>query len=69
MVQPNEIVLFKSKKFWLAQKELFTTLPTVFIDVSVKMQHLADIGGIALLLEKDSFDANEIFGNPSPGYY
>ena len=69
VVQADEIVLHKSKKNWLEQKNLFLTLPTVFIDVSVKMQTLADKGGIALVLDKETFDANLGFGNPSPGKY
>lgn len=66
-VQAEDVKLFKSKKTLVAEKELFTNLPTNFIDVSIKLQILADKGGITLLLDRSSFDPNFVFGNPSPG--
>ena len=65
--QAEDVKLFKSKKDLVAQKELFMNLPTNFIDISVKLQKIADKGGIALLLDKLTFDPNFTFGNPSPG--
>jgi len=55
------------KKELVEEKELFSTLPTSFVDVSVKMQILADKGGIALFLDKETFDPNAVFGNTAPG--
>jgi hypothetical protein len=66
-IQAEDMKLFKSKRFLQEQKELFTHLPTNFIDVSVKLQTLADKGGITLTLDRQSFDPNAVFGNTSPG--
>jgi len=61
------VALFKSKGHLLHMREVFRSLPTAFVDVSIKMQQIADDGGMALFLNKDEFDPNAAFGNPSPG--
>ena len=68
-VPPEDMKLFKTKKALVEEKELFNRLPTNFVDISVKMQILADKGGIKLFLDKDSFDPNAVFGNTSPGTF
>lgn len=66
-IQAKDMALFKRKKELVEERDLFTALPTSFVDVSVKMQILADKGGIALFLDKDTFDPNAVFGNTAPG--
>ena len=128
VVQADEIALLRSKKNIIAQRDLFASLPTgivsltlllqssrlnvhhwyvyiylfihpsihpsihqsihlfvstlvlfmracwfgymqcaVFVDVSVKLQQLADKGGVEFILDCQHFDPNFVFGNPSPG--
>jgi len=68
-VPAEDMKLFKIKKSLVEERELFNNLPTNFVDISVKMQILADKGGIKLFLDKDSFDPNAVFGNTSPGIF
>lgn len=68
-VPAEDMKLFKTKKALVEERELFNNLPTNFVDISVKMQILADKGGIKLFLDKDSFDPNAVFGNTSPGIF
>ncbi len=46
MIQPDEVVLFKSKGRLLHMRDVFRALPTVFVDVSVKLQQMADDGAL-----------------------
>jgi len=41
--------------------------PISFLDITTKLQRLADKGGISLKLDKETFDPNLVFGNPMPG--
>lgn len=66
-VQPEEMQMLRMRGPLLRQKEVFLHAQTKFIDVSEKMQRLADKGQYQLVLDKDSFDPNEVFGNPNPG--
>jgi len=38
--------------------------PTSFFEVSAKLQQLVGEGGMSLLLERENFDANTVFGDP-----
>lgn len=64
---PDEQLFCKTKTRFKDEKHAFTTAPTCFIDISLRMQMIADKGGIVFCLDKDSFDPNKEFGNPSPG--
>jgi hypothetical protein len=43
--------------------------PTTFLNVTSKMQTIADLSGTSLLLDKLNFDPNAVFGNPLPGIH
>lgn len=62
---PAEVAVFRMKAYYTELKEIFKTIPTKFIDISVKLQKLADQGGTRLFLNKEDFDPNQIFGNPN----
>ena len=66
-IQAEDMKLFRSKKEIMNEKDLFLSLPTKFIDISIKLQILADKGGIRLFLDRNTFDPNALFGNTSPG--
>jgi len=66
-LQPEEVKLYKTRKSLIAQRDLFMNVPTNFVDISVKVQKMADEGGIRFLIDRNEFDPNFTFGNPSPG--
>jgi len=49
VIQPDEVALFKSKGHLLHMREVFRSLPTAFVDVSIKMQQIADDGAFVSL--------------------
>jgi hypothetical protein len=67
-VQPEDILFLRNRGLLLEQRTIYQNAPTKFIDVSEKLQRLADKGRYQLHLDKDSFDPNTVFGNPSPGH-
>lgn len=67
-IQPEDIMLLRNRGLLLEQRTIYQNAPTKFIDVTEKVQRLADKGKFRLLLDKDTFDPNEVFGNPIPGH-
>jgi hypothetical protein len=63
----EETLLVKKKSYFQQQKEIFLTAETKFIDISYKLQQIADQGKNRLFLDPKSFDCNAVFGNPLPG--
>jgi hypothetical protein len=67
-VQAHEVALFKSKASLQELKQTLLNMEIKFIDISIKLQGMIDAtGGVRLLMQKDSFDPNDVFGNPLPG--
>lgn len=66
-VQPDEVRLLRQRPKFVKQREMFLNSPTKFIDVSMKLQRMADEGKYQLTLDKLTFDPNHVFGNPLPG--
>jgi hypothetical protein len=64
---PEEFLLVKQKSTFQKQKEQFLNADIKFIDISQKLQKIADNGKNRLFLDPKSFDCNAIFGNPCPG--
>jgi hypothetical protein len=60
--QPDQLQLLRSKSYLQEQREVFQKMPISFVDVSIKLQYLADQGGHVLKLDKNTFDPNFIFG-------
>ncbi len=67
VVQPEDVVYCKRKPDLLRLRKVFQEAPTKFVDICVKLQHIADQQGKSLLLERSAFDPNAVFGNPLPG--
>jgi hypothetical protein len=57
----------KKKGKLLEERDIFLYAKIQFIDITEKMQRLADKGRYQLFLDKDTFDPNHVFGNPNPG--
>lgn len=66
-LSPEDFLLVKKKSYFQQQKEIFLNAEIKFIDVSVKLQKIADTGRNRLFLNPKEFDCNAIFGNPYPG--
>lgn len=64
---PAELQQLKKYNTLEQEKEAFQKAPTLFLDVTDKMQKIADAAGLNLILEKGKFDPNKIFSNPCPG--
>ncbi len=64
---PQEFLLVKKKEYYQQQKEIFMNAEIKFIDISMKLQKIADLGKNRLYLVPIEFDPNAIFGNPYPG--
>lgn len=48
VIQPDEVMLFKSKGRLLHLRDVFRALPTAFVDVSAKLQQMADDGALCM---------------------
>jgi len=67
LVQAHEVKIIKDKPQLMADKKMFKEMPIEFVDISKKLQILADKQGGALLKIGKEFHANVVFGNPLPG--
>jgi hypothetical protein len=65
--QVDQMQLLRQKDYFKEQREVFLNLPIAFVDVSMKMQVLCDKGGHVLIIDKNTFDPNKVFGNPCKG--
>jgi hypothetical protein len=63
----EDFLLVKKKPYYQQQKETFLNAEIRFIDISTKVQKIADSGKNILLLDAATFDPNAAFGNPYPG--
>ena len=66
-LQADEIVLYKQKGELLEERRIFQSIPTSFVDITKKMQIIADRGETTMNLDKETCDPNFLFGNPAPG--
>jgi hypothetical protein len=69
LIQNEELKIVKNKPIYAAQRKYFREVAQDnALDITKKMQRLADASGGAILrLEKEKFDPNLVFGNPLPG--
>ena len=56
--------VLRNKAALLAEKKLLNAAPTSFFEITAKVQQLITHGGMSLMLERESFDCNAVFGNP-----
>ena len=56
--------ILRNKAALLAEKKLLNAAPTSFFEVTAKVQQLITHGGMAMILERGSFDCNAVFGDP-----
>lgn len=67
IISPDEMFFLRKKEALEEEKRIFQNIPINFIDISKKVQTLADEGGSCLFIDKKTFDPNSSFSNPSKG--
>lgn len=66
-MQPEDVKTLSQEANIREERDVFRSVACNFVDVRAKLQRLADSGITSLHLNKDSFDPNAVFGNPTKG--